>query len=59
VDYPADGTEFELDDETVDLLYRAVAGKPLTDAERREAVTAVDYVSAATLLVVPEEDEDE
>jgi hypothetical protein len=59
VDYPVDGTPFELDNETVQLLYNAAAGKPLTDDQRRAAVRAVDYISAARLLIEPEEDEEE
>jgi hypothetical protein len=59
MDYPADGTPFELDDQTVDLLYKAAAGDPMTNEQRRDAVTAVDYISAATLLIEPEDDEDD
>lgn len=59
MDYPADGTEFELDTPTVQLLYDAVAGKGLTPAQRREATTAVDYISAATLYIEPEDDDEE
>lgn len=57
--YPEDGTPFELDNETVSLLYDAVRGLPLNEAERRAATQAVDYVSAATLVVEPEEEEEE
>jgi hypothetical protein len=58
MDYPADGTPFELDSETVDLLYRAVDNAFLAEAEKRAAVRAVDYISAATLLIEPEEDDE-
>lgn len=54
--YPEDGTPFELDNETVQLLYDAAAGKLLTADQRKAATDAVDYISAATLLVEPEED---
>jgi hypothetical protein len=59
MEYPEDGTPFELDDATVQLLYRAVRGETLTGPEQREAVRAVDYVSAAFLYIEPEEEEDE
>ena len=58
MDYPADGTPFELDSATIQLLYDVVAGKPLTDEQRREAVRAVDYVCAAVLVIEPEEEEE-
>lgn len=54
--YPEDGTPFELDNETVQLLYDAAAGKLLTADQRKAAIDAVDYISAATLLIEPEED---
>lgn len=59
MDYPADGTEFELDNETVQLLYDALAGKPLTIEQRQAAITAIDYVSAARLYIEPEEPDEE
>lgn len=58
MDYPADGTSFELDDETVGLLYKAVNSAFLTAAEKKEATRAIDYISAATLVVEPEDDDE-
>jgi hypothetical protein len=52
-EYPPDGTPFELDSETIGLLYKAVADSFMTTAEKAKATRAVDYISAATLVVVP------
>jgi hypothetical protein len=49
--YPPDGTAFEIDSPTIALLYKAVAGSPLTLEERMQAQVAVDYIAAATLVV--------